>query len=204
MQGAPAPAPSGDGALRASARRNPPGICRRAAGRFSRRRQRRADVLDFRLPHAKNATRHFPLDDTEQKENIKGITASGKEPLTIFRVIHMMSTGCQGEPWPGTQGRKASCHAWCSCLAAFCRCRPSGHRCDRGDRNRASRRGTRPVAPVACRRGAPGILRQHRVGHARSRACGGMRSAPCAAPLDQADGGTADRPCPPRSRLTRA
>lgn len=204
MQGAPAPAPSGDGALRASARRNPPGICRRAAGRFSRRRQRRADVLDFRLPHAKNATRHFPLDDTEQKENIRGITASGKEPLTIFRVIHMMSTGCQGEPWPGTQGRKAVCHAWCSCLAAFCRLRPFGHRCHRGDRNRASRRGARPVAPVACRRGAPGILRQHRVGHARSRACGGMRSAPCAAPLDQADGGTADRPCPPRSRLTRA
>lgn len=204
MQGAPAPAPSGDGALRASARRNPPGICRRAAGRFSRRRQRRADVLDFRLPHAKNATRHFPLDDTEQKENIRDITASGKEPLTISRVIHMMSTGCQGEPWPGTQVRKAVCHAWCSCLAAFCRLRPFGHRCDRGDRNRASRRGARPVAPVACRRGAPGILRQHRVGHARSRACGAMRSAPCAAPLDQADGGTADRPCPPRSRLTRA
>lgn len=204
MQGAPAPAPSGDGALRASARRNPPGICSRAAGRFSRRRQRRADVLDFRLPHGKNATRHFPLDDTEQKENIRIITASGKEPLTIFRVIHMMSTGCQGEPWPGTQGRKAGCHAWCSCLAAFCRLRPFGHRCHRDDRDRASRRGARPVAPVACRRGAPGILRQHRVGHARSRACGGMRSAPCAAPLDQADGGTADRPCPPRSRLTRA
>jgi hypothetical protein len=31
-----------------------------------------------------------------------------------------------------------------------------------------------------------------------------MRSAPRPSPLDQADGGTADRPCPPRSRLTRA